>query len=176
MPPPRAFAVLENGAQIVLISPFQSEAQSLQRILGRSHMTASWHPTHEAALVFLREQLVGVVISDAEVPDGSWKDLLKSLSDFEPSPNLIVSSRLADDRLWAEVLNLGATTCFSRRLSQRKSYGSVLKHGSRGRGSWRKSRRCEKRQHQQRIRARKRHCPPRAVPESMPFALVGGTS
>jgi len=39
--------------------------------------------------------------------DGSWKHLLAELSQCQPPPVLVVSSRSADDSLWAEVLNLG---------------------------------------------------------------------
>ena len=51
--------------------------------------------------------LVGVVITDAELPDGNWQGLLEAVSRLPGFPSLIVSSRLADERLWAEVLNLG---------------------------------------------------------------------
>jgi len=48
-----------------------------------------------------------VVISDCLLPDGRWNDLLLDLRRQAVEPLLIVASRLADDRLWAEVLNLG---------------------------------------------------------------------
>jgi DNA-binding response OmpR family regulator len=51
----------------------------------------------------------GVVLCDSELPDGDWKTALNQLmSKAVPRP-LIVASRLADDRLWAEVLNLGGS-------------------------------------------------------------------
>src|SRR5947208_1062918 len=36
-----------------------------------------------------------------------WKDLLRHLWTMEFPPALVVADRLADERLWAEVLNLG---------------------------------------------------------------------
>jgi DNA-binding NtrC family response regulator len=48
-----------------------------------------------------------VVISDQRLADGDWRDLLSDLQKEREGLPLIVSSRLADDRLWAEVLNLG---------------------------------------------------------------------
>lgn len=48
-----------------------------------------------------------VVICEQELPDGDWKDLFAAMAGQEDSPVLVVSSRTADDRLWAEVLNLG---------------------------------------------------------------------
>jgi DNA-binding response OmpR family regulator len=57
--------------------------------------------------IFLSENLVAILISDCNLPDGDWKDILKALSGVSCAPTLIVASHLADDRLWAEVLNLG---------------------------------------------------------------------
>jgi DNA-binding response OmpR family regulator len=49
-----------------------------------------------------------LVLCDEVLPDGNWKDMLLLLQK-QPDPNyLIVTSPTADDRLWAEVLNLGA--------------------------------------------------------------------
>jgi DNA-binding NtrC family response regulator len=50
---------------------------------------------------------IGVVICHAEVEDGSWREVLGNLQARRDPPNLIVSSRMADERLWTEVLNLG---------------------------------------------------------------------
>ena len=50
---------------------------------------------------------VCVVICEARLPDGGWKDILEDLSLLPDPPPLIVTSRFADEHLWAEVLNLG---------------------------------------------------------------------
>ncbi len=59
------------------------------------------------AEIFLSENLVAVLISDCNLPDGDWKDILGALSCVCCAPALIVASHLAEERLWAEVLNLG---------------------------------------------------------------------
>jgi DNA-binding response OmpR family regulator len=49
-----------------------------------------------------------VVITDSVLPRGEcWKDVLRSAQARPGGVPVIVSSRLADERLWAEVLNLG---------------------------------------------------------------------
>jgi hypothetical protein len=48
-----------------------------------------------------------VVLCANQLPDGDWKALLRLADGLAHPPNLIVFTRLADDRLWAEVLNLG---------------------------------------------------------------------
>jgi FixJ family two-component response regulator len=50
----------------------------------------------------------GVVLCDEHLPDGSWRDLLAAMEPLHDPPVLIVSSHIADERLWSEVLNLGA--------------------------------------------------------------------
>lgn len=67
---------------------------------------------HEAsdrkrALEYLERQPVQVVVADAEVPGWSWKRLLQDLQRMTKPPQLVVTSRLADDFLWSEVLNRG---------------------------------------------------------------------
>jgi DNA-binding response OmpR family regulator len=39
---------------------------------------------------------------------GTWIDMLEELRLLRNAPPLIVTSRLADEKLWAEALNLGA--------------------------------------------------------------------
>lgn len=46
-----------------------------------------------------------LVITDRNLPDGDWRRLREAFKPF--SQPLIVTSRLADDYLWAEVLNEG---------------------------------------------------------------------
>ncbi len=48
-----------------------------------------------------------VLCTDEPMP-GNWRDLLERLDGLAEPPALVVTSRLADDSLWAEALNLGA--------------------------------------------------------------------
>lgn len=107
MASPALAPVLETVLQIVVVSPFEPECFRLRRLLGHAQSVVTRFPTWRAALAFLREHSVGVVICDKELPDGSWRDLLEGLYRFTPPPSLIVSSRRVDAGLWAEVLNLG---------------------------------------------------------------------
>jgi DNA-binding response OmpR family regulator len=52
----------------------------------------------------LKGRAVQVVIASAEF---DWRRVLGRLLDMPRPPRLIVTSRLADETLWAEVLNLG---------------------------------------------------------------------
>jgi DNA-binding NarL/FixJ family response regulator len=95
-------------APTVLAVGLDSEDRvALRRILaGKGWHLREAHGCHEA-LVILSNQVVPVVLCECELPVGNWKDLLASLQSLAPSPCLVVSTRMADTRLWAEVLNLG---------------------------------------------------------------------
>src|SRR5258708_9988505 len=45
-----------------------------------------------------------VVLFDDDLPGSDWRPFLKALDDMDTPPALIVTSRHADERLWAEVL------------------------------------------------------------------------
>ena len=95
------------GIAIVLISPLESDWHSLARVYGRVHTQIEWFRTCSAGLEFLRTSAGAVVISTTELADGTWQDLLVALADFSPPPVVVVASRLGDETLWAEVLNIG---------------------------------------------------------------------
>ncbi|HTQ55675.1 MAG TPA: response regulator [Bryobacteraceae bacterium] len=59
------------------------------------------------AVQALDEQGFGVCICAGAMEDGDWRSVLAGFERRADAPNLIVTSRLADERLWAEVLNLG---------------------------------------------------------------------
>jgi DNA-binding response OmpR family regulator len=59
------------------------------------------------ALPLIVRGLHHIVISERDLPDGNWKDVLGSATARNDPPVVIVTSRLADERLWAEVLKLG---------------------------------------------------------------------
>src|SRR5579871_4720848 len=60
------------------------------------------------ALRCLDRHPIQVVIAEADSVDGGWRRVLCDLRDRQQPAQLIVTSRQADDRLWAEALNLGA--------------------------------------------------------------------
>src|SRR5512139_1305969 len=98
-------AIAKRTLLVVGIGP--SDGVCLDSIL----LGSIWQPhgvnTCEQALDFLYRHRVSVVLSERELSDGSWRELLNGMMSLAVTPNLIVSSRLADNRLWAEVLSLG---------------------------------------------------------------------
>jgi len=56
----------------------------------------------------IRNHSIGVVVCERDLQPGTWVDVLEIVKLLDCAPPLIVASRLADERLWAEALNLGA--------------------------------------------------------------------
>ena len=73
---------------------------------------AGWRLYHASdrkqALGCLEQKLVQVVLTNADLPGWPWKQALQDLQRMAPPPQLVVTSRTADEFLWAEVLNWGA--------------------------------------------------------------------
>ena len=49
-----------------------------------------------------------LVLADAELPDGSWRDLLQVLLELRRPCEMIICARVGDEQLWAEALQCGA--------------------------------------------------------------------
>jgi DNA-binding response OmpR family regulator len=62
----------------------------------------------ESAIALLRKSRISVVLCAHDLLPGTWKDLLEQVAHLPEPPALVVTSRIADDSLWAEALNLGA--------------------------------------------------------------------
>ncbi len=87
---------------VLLVSPSEKDRSDLAPIctrFGRAHVART-----RAELAAAE---VGIVICEANLPDGSWKDVLELCQDRPVPPYLIVASQVADESLWAAVLNLG---------------------------------------------------------------------
>jgi DNA-binding NtrC family response regulator len=92
---------------VLSVSPNHEDCASLEGILG-SQWTVIAGYTITAALSALREIPIPIVVYDCDVSFGSWSEMLERISHLPDPPLFIVTSRLADERLWAEALNLGA--------------------------------------------------------------------
>src|SRR6266567_4562640 len=95
----------ETPVAVLLVSAHQTDRTSLQHILARSCWKLQVRTNWRDGLALLRQRRFPVVICDGT--DSDWRSLLCEIADLPDAPKLIVCSRLADERLWAEVLNLG---------------------------------------------------------------------
>ena len=97
----------EGAIAILLIGPLDARRRVLRNILAAPQWEIREAATFGEAVEILNDHRIAVAICDTEIEEGNWQALLTDLQSRAYPPNLIVSSRLADERLWAEVLNLG---------------------------------------------------------------------
>jgi len=99
---------VETGLNIVLsVSSHHEDGACLERIL-KSGWTVIASSVVDTALSVLQLIPIPIVIYDCDGPLGAWTEMLDQISLLPDPPLFIVTSRLADERLWAEALNLGA--------------------------------------------------------------------
>jgi DNA-binding response OmpR family regulator len=101
---------------LMFVSPSAEEHGFLRTVLDPSNWTIYKARTCSEALALLRRAEIQVVVCERDLPDGGWKDLLDHVAVVAHAPCLIVTSRLADELLWAEVLNLGGYDVLAKPL------------------------------------------------------------
>jgi DNA-binding response OmpR family regulator len=107
-------------AAVALVGFEENEIACLQGIFKRSRdywaANCVWElrPTVEAAIQFVAREPVSIVMCDGDRAQLAWRELLQRLAMLPRPPLQIVTSRLANDRLWAEALNLGAYDVLAR--------------------------------------------------------------
>ena len=91
---------------ILFISGRRSDALLLTRMLRGLHVLVDHASNVGQARNKLRQRHFNAILTEAALPDGSWRDILNATS--ESPTQVIVTDPQADARLWAEALNLGA--------------------------------------------------------------------
>jgi DNA-binding NtrC family response regulator len=114
-----------NHITVLFVSPLDEDHSSLQSIIGHSkwHLFAAKHL--RAASAILQQHEVSVVLCERDLAPGKWTDVLDTIKDRPHPPSLIVTSRMADDRLWAEALNLGAWDVLAKPFERSEVLRSV---------------------------------------------------
>lgn len=107
-----------NASQITVLSvaPHEQDHARLAEIFAGAQWTlcpqSTWtlksSRSLASALSALKTQKIPLVVCADDLGPESWRELWHELAGMAEAPSLIVSSRLADERLWAEALNLGA--------------------------------------------------------------------
>ena len=90
---------------ILSVSPHEEDHLSLRSIVRHSQWMLFKATDLPSAQGLLQEHQIAVVFCECDLTPGTWIDLLEHVNALPSAPSLIVTSRLADDRLWSEVLN-----------------------------------------------------------------------
>ena len=120
--PPTEAAIDMPPATVALVGFDVEDEAALRRILdcGKCPSAADckWKIQRaanlDAALKVLGRGPIPLVLCDRDRKPSAWKELLESFAGLDRPPLLVVTSRLADEHLWAEALNLGAYDVLAR--------------------------------------------------------------
>lgn len=93
--------------RVLYVSPNAGDQAALRRIVEGIPCQLSVAFNCRQAAAQLTNEQIAVIFCDSVLEDGTWKRLLNQIQERSRQPLLIVTSRLADEELWAEVLNLG---------------------------------------------------------------------
>jgi DNA-binding response OmpR family regulator len=130
--------IRESAAQaqriaVLSVSPAEEDHFHLQNIFTNPHrdlypdltfaMTAK--STMAAAKNALKQGPVSIVLCEHDLSPGSWRELLDFAGGLPVPPLVIVTSRVADERMWAEVLNLGGYDVLAKPLNSEEVIRTV---------------------------------------------------
>lgn len=101
---------------VVSFEPNQNDRLALERIFNDSRWPVypglKWKlrakTSLQSALTAILKRPIPLVICGCDAEPEAWKAMLEIFAGLPDPPLMIVTSRLADDRLWVEALNLGA--------------------------------------------------------------------
>lgn len=114
---------LRERVTVVAVLTDDQDRNSLRGIFAHSNWGLRFVPTLGAADRLLRQTTAGILIASEALPEGdSWREALRRTQQMESRPLLIVASRLADEGLWAEVLNIGAYDVLATPFDPREVY------------------------------------------------------
>jgi FixJ family two-component response regulator len=111
-------AIVNNSTEtaILSVSPAHEDHGALENIF-HQHNFASSRTAKRFKLVkssrlewatnLLQTDRIPIAISECDLRPATWRELLAETALMPHSPLVIVTSRLADERLWSEVLNEG---------------------------------------------------------------------
>lgn len=113
---------------VLSVSPVVEDHRRLESIFSHSNWRLSRAENGQSAARHLVEVPTPVIIIDAVLPDRSWISLLELCAGLpQPTPRVIVASRLADDGLWQQVLDHGGYNVLQKPFDSREVFW-VVRH------------------------------------------------
>jgi two-component system, NtrC family, response regulator PilR len=96
------------GKGVLFVSPKREDATILSRMLGALSVPIEYVADLANARAKILNGRYPVVLTEANLSDGTWLDVLELAHRATPRSEVIVTHAVADARFWAEVLNMGA--------------------------------------------------------------------
>jgi DNA-binding response OmpR family regulator len=111
-------AVHELPVSALLVGEYSAERQLLHDVFRNCGWRLFEAADRRRALESLERNPVQVVITESDLPRWNWRKVLADLRRLAFPPQLVVTSRTADEHLWAEVLNIGAYDVLAQPLDR----------------------------------------------------------
>jgi CheY-like chemotaxis protein len=92
---------------VLVVSPHHDDHNVVRRLLQHGQWSIVRAVNLREALDEIQKSNPAVIICERDLPDGTWRDVLRRVSNLKRAPSVIVTSRQADETLWADVLNSG---------------------------------------------------------------------
>jgi DNA-binding NtrC family response regulator len=112
--------VKSSPRRILCISPNAEDHRVLSSMLADSSWRIVLAKTCRDGGARLSQIPVSVIFCEQTLPDGSWHDVLGYVAADGSDVPLVVTARLADEYLWAEVLNLGGFDVLAKPFCKRE--------------------------------------------------------
>ena len=123
---------MQNEVTALIVMPKERRSRLLDHLSGVNVRTAS--SCEEAAELLREDPEVRVVLTDLSLPDGSWFDVLNRVGDLNASAEVVVCARVADERLWTQVLEAGGFDVLVEPYQERE-VKRILRAAATGRSS-----------------------------------------
>jgi DNA-binding response OmpR family regulator len=108
----------EQNISALLVGEYSAERLLVHDIFRRCGWRLFEARDRRRALHSLEQNQVQVVIAESDLPKWNWRKVLTDLRRLALPPQLVVTSRTADEHLWAEVLNVGAYDVLAQPLDR----------------------------------------------------------
>lgn len=95
-------------SRVLFVSGRHDDARRLSRMLDALPLRLDHAESIMQARAKLQTDDFDVILTEAVLPDGTWRDVLRLVRDCTRELEVIVTDPHADARFWAEALNLGA--------------------------------------------------------------------
>jgi DNA-binding NtrC family response regulator len=95
-------------SRILFISGHFEDARRLSRMLHAIPLAVDHAGSLQQARILLQQNSYEVILTESQLPDGKWLDVLNLAREVSRRVEVIVTDPQADARFWAEALNLGA--------------------------------------------------------------------
>lgn len=109
------------GALVLSVSPFLQDQALLRAICELAGWKMCTVSTCREAVVCSEAHHPWVVVCESELPDGTWKDLLRVLDRLADAPTLVVTSPRTGDDLWSEVRKMGGCDVLTKPLHREEA-------------------------------------------------------